>query len=119
MLCVDVLDLQAKGKPFAIEGGLRTSVRGHERDFDVLAPSEAEVHRSIEGSGEPEQGSGVGAAQGAIDARQGGAERGGDESGANGARGDHYVTVQIDVPKVVDEKSKKLLVQFMQRTRQK
>ena len=39
--------------------------------------------------------------------------------GANGKRGDHYVTVQIDVPKVVDDKSKKLLAQFMKRTREK
>ncbi|HUH04549.1 MAG TPA: DnaJ domain-containing protein [Kofleriaceae bacterium] len=36
---------------------------------------------------------------------------------ADGARGDHYVTVQIDVPKTIDEKSKKLLVDFMKRTK--
>ena len=34
---------------------------------------------------------------------------------ASGARGDHYVTIQIDVPKDVDDKAKKLLVQFMKR----
>lgn len=39
--------------------------------------------------------------------------------GADGQRGDHYVTVQIDVPKAVDEKAKRLLVQFMQRVRKK
>jgi len=39
--------------------------------------------------------------------------------GHDGTQGDHYVTVQIDVPKVVDDKAKKLLVQFMQRVRQK
>ena len=36
---------------------------------------------------------------------------------ANGARGNHYVTVQIDVPKKLDEKAKELLIQFMQQTK--
>jgi DnaJ-class molecular chaperone len=40
-----------------------------------------------------------------------GAEKG------RGQRGDHFVTVHIDVPKVVDEEAKKLLVQFMDRIR--
>ena len=38
------------------------------------------------------------------------------EGGAG--QGDHYVTVQIDVPKHVDEPAKELLIQFMRRTRQ-
>lgn len=33
---------------------------------------------------------------------------------AGSDRGDHYVTVQIDVPKSLDEEAKKLLIQFMQ-----
>lgn len=37
--------------------------------------------------------------------------------GADGSRGDHFVTVQIDVPKHLDEKAKKLLIELMQRTR--
>lgn len=37
--------------------------------------------------------------------------------GPNGTRGDHYVTVQIDVPTALDDEAKKLLVQFMQRTK--
>jgi DnaJ-class molecular chaperone len=36
-----------------------------------------------------------------------------------GQRGDHFVTVHIDVPKAVDEEAQKLLVQFMDRTRGK
>lgn len=36
---------------------------------------------------------------------------------ADGTLGDHYVTVQIDVPKTIDEKGKKLLVDFMKRTK--
>lgn len=36
----------------------------------------------------------------------------------DGTRGDHYVTVQIDVPKTIDEKGKKLLVEFMKRTQE-
>lgn len=40
-------------------------------------------------------------------------------AGSDGNSGDHYVTVQIDVPKVVDEKARKLLVQFMQHVRKK
>lgn len=40
-------------------------------------------------------------------------------AGSDGKPGDHYVTVQIDVPKVVDERARKLLVQFMQRVRKK
>ena len=42
-----------------------------------------------------------------------GAEKG------RGSRGDHFVTVHIDVPKNVDEEAQKLLVQFMERTRGK
>jgi DnaJ-class molecular chaperone len=34
-----------------------------------------------------------------------------------GQRGDHFVTVQIDVPKAIDDEAQKLLVQFMERTR--
>jgi DnaJ-class molecular chaperone len=37
--------------------------------------------------------------------------------GAGGEVGDHFVTVQIDVPRAVDDEAKRLLVQFMQRTR--
>ena len=37
--------------------------------------------------------------------------------GRSGQHGDHYVTVQIDVPKDLDEEAKKLLVQLVQRTR--
>lgn len=33
---------------------------------------------------------------------------------ADGSQGSHFVTVQIDVPKVGDEQGKKLLIQFMQ-----
>ena len=36
-----------------------------------------------------------------------------------GQRGDHFVTVQIDVPKNIDDEDKKLLVEFMDRTRKK
>ncbi len=35
----------------------------------------------------------------------------------SGSPGDHYVTVHIDVPKKIDEKAKKLLVQFMRRVK--
>lgn len=35
----------------------------------------------------------------------------------DGSHGDHYVTVQIDVPRQVDEEARKLLVQFMQRVK--
>ncbi len=41
-----------------------------------------------------------------------------DSKGKTG-RGNHYVTVHIDVPKQLDDKAKKLLVQFMQRTKKK
>jgi DnaJ-class molecular chaperone len=34
---------------------------------------------------------------------------------AGGSRGDHYVTIHIDVPEKIDEEAKKLLVRFMQR----
>ncbi len=37
--------------------------------------------------------------------------------GQDGSQGDHYVTVQIDVPKQLDDEAKKLLVQFMQRVK--
>lgn len=37
--------------------------------------------------------------------------------GARNGQGDHYVTVQIDVPKHLDEQAKKLLVELMQRVR--
>ena len=37
--------------------------------------------------------------------------------GKDGSQGDHYVTVQIDVPKQLDDEAKKLLVQFMQRVK--
>jgi len=40
-------------------------------------------------------------------------------AGPDGTPGDHFVTVQIDVPKAVDEKAKRLLVQFMQQVRRK
>lgn len=36
---------------------------------------------------------------------------------ADGTRGDHMVTVQIDVPKHLDEKAKKLLIELMERTK--
>ena len=36
-----------------------------------------------------------------------------------GQRGDHFVTVHLDVPKAVDEEAEKLLVQFMDRTRKR
>jgi DnaJ-class molecular chaperone len=36
---------------------------------------------------------------------------------AGGAAGDHYVTVQIDVPKKIDGKAEKLLADFMKRTK--
>ena len=35
----------------------------------------------------------------------------------DGARGNHYVTVQIEVPKKIDAKAEKLLVQFMARVK--
>lgn len=38
-------------------------------------------------------------------------------AGLDGQPGDHFVTVQIDVPKKLDEKAKKLLIELMQRTR--
>jgi DnaJ-class molecular chaperone len=37
--------------------------------------------------------------------------------GAGGEVGDHLVTIQIDVPKTIDDESKKLLVELMQRIR--
>lgn len=37
--------------------------------------------------------------------------------GRSGPQGDHYVTVQIDVPKDLDDEAKKLLVQLVQRSR--
>lgn len=37
----------------------------------------------------------------------------------SGTAGDHYVTVQIDVPADLSEEGKKLLVQFVQRTRKR
>jgi molecular chaperone DnaJ len=40
-------------------------------------------------------------------------------AGRGGAHGDHYVTVQIDVPKDLDDEAKKLLVQLVQRTRKR
>lgn len=43
--------------------------------------------------------------------------RGKGVSGRSGSPGDHYVTVQIDVPKELDEEGKKLLVQLVQRLR--
>jgi DnaJ-class molecular chaperone len=43
--------------------------------------------------------------------------RGKGVSGRSGQPGDHYVTVQIDVPKDLDEEGKKLLVQLVQRLR--
>ena len=36
-----------------------------------------------------------------------------------GHAGDHYVTVQIDVPGDLDEEAKKLLVQLVQRLRKR
>ena len=38
-------------------------------------------------------------------------------AGRSGQPGDHYVTVQIDVPKDLDDEAKKLLVQLVQRLR--
>ncbi len=38
-------------------------------------------------------------------------------AGRSGQAGDHYVTVQIDVPKDLDDEGKKLLVQLVQRLR--
>lgn len=43
--------------------------------------------------------------------------RGKGVAGRSGQHGDHYVTVQIDVPKDLDEEGKKLLVQLVQRLR--
>jgi DnaJ-class molecular chaperone len=43
--------------------------------------------------------------------------RGKGVQGRSGQPGDHYVTVQIDVPKDLDDESKKLLVQLVQRLR--
>ncbi len=37
--------------------------------------------------------------------------------GAGGKRGDHFVTVQIDVPKQLDDEARRLIVNFMARTR--
>jgi DnaJ-class molecular chaperone len=37
--------------------------------------------------------------------------------GRSGQAGDHYVTVQIDVPRDLDEESKKLLISFVQKVR--
>jgi len=37
--------------------------------------------------------------------------------GPGGRRGDHFVTVQIEVPKQLDEEAKRLIVNFMARTR--
>jgi DnaJ-class molecular chaperone len=39
--------------------------------------------------------------------------------GRSGQPGDHYVTVQIDVPKDLDEDAKKLLVSFVQKVRKR
>jgi len=38
-------------------------------------------------------------------------------AGAGGRRGDHFVTVQIEVPKQLDEEARRLIVNFMARTR--
>ena len=43
--------------------------------------------------------------------------RGKGVAGRSGQHGDHYVTVQVDVPKDLDEEGKKLLVQLVQRLR--
>ncbi len=40
-------------------------------------------------------------------------------SGRSGQPGDHYVTVQIDVPKDLDDEAKKLLVSLVQKTRKR
>ena len=37
----------------------------------------------------------------------------------SGNAGDHYITVQIDVPKTVDDETKKLLIQFVTRLRKR
>jgi DnaJ-class molecular chaperone len=37
--------------------------------------------------------------------------------GRSGQPGDHYVTIQIDVPKEVDEETKKLLISLVQKLR--
>jgi DnaJ-class molecular chaperone len=39
--------------------------------------------------------------------------------GLDGHVGDHYVTVQIDVPKNLDEQATRQLAEFMQRVRKK
>ncbi|HEU5059844.1 MAG TPA: DnaJ domain-containing protein [Kofleriaceae bacterium] len=38
-------------------------------------------------------------------------------AGPGGKRGDHFVTVQIDVPKQLDDEARRLIVSFMARTR--
>jgi DnaJ-class molecular chaperone len=42
-----------------------------------------------------------------------------DRSGGRGEHGDHYITVQIDVPGDLDDESKKLLVQLVTRLRRR
>jgi DnaJ-class molecular chaperone len=37
--------------------------------------------------------------------------------GSDGERGSHFVTVQIDVPKQLDEEAKQLLLQFLRKTK--
>ncbi|HEY5950509.1 MAG TPA: DnaJ domain-containing protein [Kofleriaceae bacterium] len=45
--------------------------------------------------------------------------RGKGVAGRSGQPGDHYVTVQIDVPKDLDDDAKKLLVSFVQKVRKR
>jgi molecular chaperone DnaJ len=45
--------------------------------------------------------------------------RGKGVAGRSGQAGDHYVTVQIDVPKDLDDEGKKLLVQLVTRLRKR
>ena len=45
--------------------------------------------------------------------------RGKGVTGRSGQPGDHYVTVQIDVPKDLDDDAKKLLVSFVQKVRKR
>jgi DnaJ-class molecular chaperone len=37
----------------------------------------------------------------------------------SGRAGDHYITVHIDVPKTLDDEEKKLLIQFVTRSRKR
>ena len=45
--------------------------------------------------------------------------RGKGVAGRSGQAGDHYVTVQIDVPKDLDDEAKKLLISLVQKLRKR